>query len=376
MKKSKIYIVILLSTLTLSNIFAQRFDCKYIESLYSSMPSQLIETDSYFLNGFKVKVDSLNGTITNVGVQVANIENLSDSLLVSFIERKLLEIMIANNRHDLINVLDHSKTKLIFNGDDYIIGPIWDLKEGLNIVRENETMLVYRDSLNYSIQWGKGNDKFAMYFPANIQAITSKDKAELEVELADLLTANYNFTQKGISIDVTNLEEKEEGVYIKAGRNFILDNITNNIYFQKDKQGQYELIYSPDYIAETLANLFYFPLLGNNNITLEIQHKRYANKTSDYILSISQLINFCQMNSLIPYIGIESVKEELLEATVILHSEKYNYIHLLHVRTNTESLMNSSNAVIYFQMYSYINTDNVTNLFNTDYKESNNKYHK
>ncbi len=116
--------------------------------------------------------------------------------------------------------------------------------------------------------------------------------------------------------------------------------------------------------------------MGNNNIKIEIEHKRYANETSNYTLSLPQLIAFCNANSLTPYIGIEGVKEELLEATVILHSKKYNYIHLLHVRTNTETLMSSGDAMIYCRMYSYINTDNVTNLFDINYKESNNKHHK
>lgn len=361
---------------SLSSLFAQRFDCKYIESLHNSIPTQLIDIDSCHLNGFKVKLDSLNNVVTNIGVRIPNIENLSDPLLESFAERKLLEVMLTKSQHGLINVLDYSKAKLIFNGADYIAGPFWDLQEGLNVVKENETMLIYRDSLNYSIQWGKGDDKFALNFPANIQTITSKDKAELEGELADFLMSGYDLGQDATSIDITSLVTKEDNIYMTKGDNFILDNITNTTYFQKDKQGQYELIYSPDQIAETFANLFYFPQLGNNSIEIEIEHKRYANETSNYTLSMSQLAAFCKANSLTPYIGIESVEEKLLEATVILHCKKYNYIHLLHVRTNTETLMNSSDAKIYCRMYSYINTDNVANLFDINYKESNNKYHK
>ncbi len=235
---------------------AQQFDCRYVESLYKDVPAQLIEIDSCLLNGFRVKVDSLDGIVTNVGVKIPNIENLSDSLLESFAERKLLEVMLAKSQHDLINVLDYSKAKLFLNGADYIKGPFWDLKEGLNVVKENETMLIYRDSLNYSIQWGKNDDKFAINFPANIQAVTSKDKAELENELAGLLISDCDLKQDAVSVDVTSFEKREDNVYATKGDCFILDNITNSTYFRKDKQGHYELIYSPDQIAETFANLF------------------------------------------------------------------------------------------------------------------------
>ncbi|MFI3262356.1 MAG: hypothetical protein R3Y26_05560 [Rikenellaceae bacterium] len=361
--KKKIYLVIILGGFSLSSVFAQRFDCRYIESLYNSVPTHLLGGDNCYINGFRVKVDSLNSVITNVGVRIPNIGDLSDALLESFAERKLLEVMLAKSRHDLINVLDYSKAKLLFNGDDYVRGAFWNLKEGLKVVKENESMQIYRDSLSYSIQWGKGNDKVALNFPANIQIITSKDKAELECGLADLLMSDYNFEQDVTTVDISSLEKKEGDVYAKKGSKFIIDGITNSTYLQKDKQSNYELIYSPGHIAKTFSNLFYFPKLGNNSIEIEIQHRRYANEISKYILTLPQLVAFCNANALTPYIGIESEKEELLEATVILHSKKYNYIHLLYVKTNTETLMRSSGAVMYCQMYSYINTDNVADLF-------------
>lgn len=341
---------------------AQQFSSALLQTIYEKLPAT--SSDSLRVKGFEVGVERTNkGVISELGVRIPIMSG--DSTLVgNFIRRTLLDIITAEKGRDLMNVLDRNKCKLYLNDAEYQEGPFWELERGVAIATDCSSFDLRRDSLAYSVFWGRENgDKLKMTFPANIQILTGMDKVEMELALADILFAPYPAVQDEVVQD-SALYTKQGSLYVKEDKSFLIEDMTNTTYYSKRwLTGHFDLVYSPDYVAETLMNLFLVSSEYGASTNLYLQHNVYGNKTLEYELTLDDFLAYCRANNFELYAGAEEVTKEEIKATVIAYSKEANFIHLLYVSTDIGAIFSTQKRVISAYLYTYISYDNVANLF-------------
>ena len=110
------------------------------------------------------------------------------------------------------------------------------------------------------------------------------------------------------------------------------------------------------------------PTEANKKIQLNIIHKIYGDEKYNYKVNLNDFISFFS-NEFELYFGIEEKTDENMSGTLIIFNRKLNFVNLLYVNTNKNSLF-SENPSINAKLYTNIPSDNIKNLF-ADYDSSN-----
>ncbi|MFR9546058.1 MAG: hypothetical protein SNJ29_10835 [Rikenellaceae bacterium] len=358
-------VIITICASVLYNINAQICENNYIESIYEKLPPAVKLCGEGVVKGFKVDIQqNQRGVITTLGINMPILEG--DSTLVGlFIRRYFLDLILADKEIDIKNVLDRNKSKLFYNGAEYQKGPYWSLPNGLSLLNQCVSFNMNRDSLHYKVQWrDSANNTLALNFPANVQIITGKDKSELESEIESLFVRHRDTMSVGsISSDASLYKETKDGVYAKDGESFLLSEMTNTTYYTKNDRGNFEVIYSPDMLAPSLLNILLLRTEQGDKTTIKVEQRMYGNEIKTFDISTNTLRSFCETNGFNSYIGVESVAEDKIEATLLLHNAELNYLHMFHVATNVNSLFGTEDKFMSARLFSYIPFDNISDLF-------------
>ncbi len=349
-----------------------------IKEIYQDIPrlSNGLIVDSIGL--FPIKTTVVDGRLQDVGVEIGNLM-IDDLEIKAFVERKILELLLASTPYEVGLVLGHSKCQLRFNGADYVNGPLWDLEDGFEVLRScTKVSCLSDDSLFYlDVENDKG-DRLGLVFPINIQVITDKNKMELESEFLQALNSNYD-------IDIY-ARPSAKSIYYQIGdvyvhsQDYLHSEEVNDGTYYFYRGGQYEPIFSADYQIESFTNLFHFATDVTRNIDLHMIHRVYGNQTRVFTVSLDKLIAYCQANHLDVYVGIEGSEGDVLESSILLQNKRLKYLHLLHVKSDISTLFSRAKGGeqkgdMSVELYTYIPTDNVKDLYNDDsYKRRYNKF--
>ncbi|MFR9591083.1 MAG: hypothetical protein SNG27_01650 [Rikenellaceae bacterium] len=349
---------------------AQLCENIYLASIFEKLPYDIKSNGEGEIDGFRVKVEyNPYGVVSTVGVKLPIFEG-DTTIISSFVERFFLDLILAQRDLDIKNVLDHSRSKLYFNGAEYQKGPYWNLSNGLSILNRTILFDMRRDSLEYSLEWGDGNNStLALKFPANIQILTGKDKSELEngIEAQFVKCSEIN-NPKFESEEEEKYSKLKSGLFARNGVSFLLDSISSTTYYTRKRSNSYEVVYTPDMIAPSLSNLLLMRSEFGDETIIQVEQRMYGNSIKSFEITTNTLRRFCEANELKTYVGVEKVNGDKIEATVLLHNAELNYLHMLHVITDISSLFSSDRKFMSARLFSYIPFDNVTDLFE-EYKE-------
>ncbi len=359
----KSYLLLTICVFALYSANAQMFKSVYLESIYDNLPETIKDSGEGVIGGFNVDIEyDSDGVISQMGVDLP-IFDQDTTLISSFSERFFLDLLLATREHDRKNVLDRSKCKLYFNGAEYQKGPFWSLSSGLRTLKECRSFDVKRDSLSLSMRWSDGSNTLDLTIPANIQIITGLDKPELESGLERLMLSHTNKNVRYAESNVSKYTAFGDDLYLNIGKNFLIDSLTNTTYYTKNKRGKFEVIYNPDRLAESFANLFLCSTKESEKTKLRIEQHMYGRNTRGFEVTIGTFHSFCKANGLEVYVGFERIEQSEVEASIILHNREYNYIHLLHIISNVDSMFSSKEQSLEARMFAYIPFDNVAELF-------------
>lgn len=368
------YLLLIVCAFAICEVKAQQCEYLYLESIYEKLPTEIKDNKGGSLSGFTVEVGcNSQGIVSQLGVNIPIFDGDS-TLISSFVERYFLDLILAKTDQDIENVLDRSKSKLFYNNAEYQIGPYWKLSEGLPLLNSSVSFNMRRDSLEYRLVWkDEANNSLGLDFPANVQILTGKDKTELENSIEDLFSQSSVITNP-ITIPVADsLYAQIKGkLYEIKGESFIVDSMSNTTYYTRKKAKQYEPVYTPDMLAMSLVNLLLLESEYGDQTAIRISQSLYGNQTKSFDITTNTLRDFCLINGLDTYVGVEKNEEKLTEVTVILHNRELNYVHLLHIAANVDSIFGSGEKYMDARLYSYIPADNISNIFG-EYKETKEK---
>ena len=190
----------------------------------------------------------------------------------------------------------------------------------------------------------------------------SADTLLYEQLCAQHVTENYHAPY---TINKRDLEATaERGIYIVNGKSFQVKSLTSDFYV-REKKGTYEPIFDKRYPVESFTNIL-LNRLKQNKLKIAITQHLYGKTKKVPTQNMQNIYDLLARNMDI-YCSVTSITKEKMEATLVFHHRKLNFIHLFIVSVPTDDLFDEGGLVT-ATLYGNIPQSNIRTLFGK-YKE-------
>ena len=347
------------------------YSVKKLEDIASQLPEKyLIDRDSIMFcpdicesKSFVIQYNEKN-QVSHLGISMFSkeIKEIMNEPVCNFVERFLLELLLAANNKEIISLLDHHGILLQQNGRRFGQGNVNSIQAILNEIEDPVTFTLSKDEKSYVAAWEYGQQNlFAIQFPLNRELITGSNKLEADNVLFDQLkdtNCNNVSPAANFMVNESELTSRDGTVYISKGDSFLLGMINENKYFRKTAKG-FELIFDAKYPNESLSNLF-FGNIGKSNLKIHVTHSMYGNYNPEFEMRLNDFICFFK-NDFKIYASAYQKEPGMINSTVIFENKQYNFINLLIISTKTENIFNE-NGVLTASFRSNIPQHNINSL--------------
>ena len=370
------YLIIIVLFLVSGYSQAQSYYSRKMEDLGGEIPQACLpKVDSIFNCAGLLKGKSLivnynsNGEINHVGVSLfSNEAKLLINLPVcNFIERILLELVLEEKKKNAGELIYRYKMQITHNGNDYGQNHFNSLEAALDHISIPSRFGLRKESEKFSAVWEfNQSDQFVFTFPASRELIFGTDKKESDEILNKTLFGGDRLCleQEGEIDDVISEEDvkfnSEKEIYVRTGSELILAILNSNTYYKKDGD-TFELLFSKEYPAESLANLiqknFRYKELNHK---LHITHKLYGNFSPDFDISLKELLCFFSDDYNV-FTAVTSANEKELKLTAVFQNKDYNFVHLLLIKTQIDKIF-LKDGVLTADFYSNIPQHSIRSL--------------
>jgi hypothetical protein len=245
-------------------------------------------------------------------------------------------------------------------------GSVKNLSKLLNTMKEPvQFQLNHLDKKYQALCFFEHNNGLEMTFPANRELIFGTNKKESDLQLNEILHVQQcpdSVTSRHY-IPETSLDSvhAKTGFHVRKGGFFILRQLNSDQSCTRGTDNRFYPVFDARYPEITLKNLLLIPPL-RSTLKLHITHRMYGRFTPEFTVSLNDFTCFFQAEYE-SYCFVERPKKNVLEATLILHSSRYNYIHMLFIRANPETLFKPG-GVLKADFSTNIPQDNIKSLFN------------
>lgn len=296
---------------------------------------------------YEVRLDSLN-RVVHIGVPVVNreIARFQPSPVYDFVERYLLRL----------SFLDATERRLLLNDDKVT------LTGNVNAVDTLCGVGLSSDDKRFNVIFTReGKNVASVSLPRNYELVTGKNKIESEACFRDeVLASSTDEALVDPSVSSDEVTSTDSVVYTQRSGYYIIKAMSANRYYLKDASGTLIPVNSINYPMETISNLFGQIISGN--YMLNIEQRMYGRKTDNFAVSMAQFTSYCRSTGCQSYVGIESIDEKMVKATILYVNRTLNYNHLLYVTIPTDVLKKKSGDIT-AMLYCYIPTQNIRSLF-------------
>ena len=213
--------------------------------------------------------------------------------------------------------------------------------------------------------------RIGLFLSVLLAAITAsaqdRDKVSADTLLYEQLcaqhvTENYHAPY---TINKRDLEATaERGFYIVNGKSFQVKSLTSDFYV-REKKGTYEPIFDKRYPVESFTNIL-LNRLKQNKLKIAITQHLYGKTKKVPTQNMQNIYDLLARNMDI-YCSVTSITKEKMEATLVFHHRKLNFIHLFIVSVPTDDLFDEGGLVT-ATLYGNIPQSNIRTLFGK-YKE-------
>jgi hypothetical protein len=371
MKQKGLYILLLLFYANVS-LQAQSYASLRLQMLAEMMPAKSIPVkDSIFqctkvLQGKMLTVNySEKQEIEHLGVSLFSneIKELINQPLCNFIERILLDLLLHEKEGMLQRKLNEFHITLTNTGIH--TESVKSLAKLLNTMKEPVQFQINQYDAQYQALWiFENSNGFEITFPANRELIFGTNKVESDTQLSEILSvqrctdnaeARYYFPETSLdSIHATT------GFHVREGDFFILKQLNNDQLCIKDTNNRFYPVFDARYPEISLKNLLLIPQLGST-IKLHLKHRMYGKFTPEFTMLLNDFTCFFQ-DGFEKFCYVELTDKDVLEATLALHNKQYNYIHILFITVDPETLF-KADGVLQADFSTNIPQDNIKSLF-------------
>lgn len=374
---SKLTFIFSLFVLSVSG--QDEFVSNNLKKIYEELPTDcqnnllLKKECNCFIKGFsfKLKCQFDENRMVHLGLNV-----FSDSVkehetsfddVYKFIERELLQFIIDNESERSIRQKEEKiyfyysnifQKKSLLNNPAFI----------QNVVKDLKGVSVNNDGINYRASLVNSNsERLELEFPNINSLILGMDKKELDDFIYYELLRTVKTNKLPIDQVLTENLKKVENLYVSEGDYYLIKGFSANTYYKKDGESV-NVVFHADNLKESFSNLFLTDLSSKRQILFEIKLRSYGGNDQPVSTTVDQFLAHFGSDFKL-YFGVEDTNPDSMRGSLILFNQGLNYIHLLDIKSTSNSLF-SDNGKVTGIMYPYIPCHNIKDLFGiTEAKE-------
>jgi hypothetical protein len=375
--KAKYNIVVAILSIILfqgwyNEIYGQiKFASSQLEQLANKTSITLPSEDGVYyraeqFNELPLTIIVKRGEVTHIGLSLFTISQRQfvDELICNFLERTALAAEIPDFYGvPFTQYLNDQKIEL-FEGQ-------WDnIKTMLN-----DSCFIFQSSViddkNYINCWYTldATERYlTIAYPANYHLISGFSMIEAENRLYDDVRLTNNEDSTFVEPDSTLLQRiGNSPIYLLRGDIYYLPGLNSNRYYVADTTGRFDLLFSEDFPIESLFNLMTGTEIENQYV-INAKLVKYGYQVDDFIVSLKHWLIFCAQTDCLPYFGILSKEENIIEGELIMHNKSFGYCHVMKLSIDP-SLLKSREGNIQARLNSYVPMSNVKTLFDENKKK-------
>ena len=328
MKRSHCLVWVLFVCLCSSAWGAERYATARLRAMASLLSLPGVDTlsagtytrFSYNSHPLIIRVNMCN-EVEHIGLRLFNEEAKAGvSLSVyDFLERYLLERNLVKGTDEEIRL-----------GFDNITCEAGTFADALRLDGTETFNMTYQPFSGYRVSWAKaGKELLALTFEADYQLISGCDIIELEKNYRKEMTRFRSDTCRLSTFENISFPETDS-FYIKEGKSFLIEEIRNDLYFQKDGKREWILINDPRKPRQSIANLF-LAEEASEGYRLSVTLDMYGYKEAKDTIRLKDWLGLCEQEGCTPYFGMKSKTDSTYTGTVFMVNEACGFVHMLSV---------------------------------------------
>lgn len=284
--------------------------------------------------------------------EIRGVASNQQVIVMDFMERYFSELLKKSQADMLTQMADD---KVFFRK-----GKPADLRK----VLEDMSVSISLVDKFYIVNWTKEEKSFVtVVFPAQFDLIFGMRQDEAQNQLKDAIACVQH--KRILPNPPGDLVKEKGGIFVSRNSHFELESLNDARYYQL-AGNEYTPIFSSAFKEYSAANLFQ-GLIPSEGYRLYIEQTVYGMKKSTYTITLSQWLDYCAWLGLKVYFAVEEEREDGLLAIVLVHSEDFNFNHLLSV-VIPDNFTANHNAVLKAKLTSYIPTHNLKDLYQKETK--------
>lgn len=311
-------------------------------------------------NDLPVTIIVKQGEVTHIGLSLFTISQRQfvDELICNFLERTALAAEIPNFYGVPFAQYLKDQRIEVFDGQ-------WDNIKTLL----DDSCYVFQSSLfegkNYFNCWYTQNAAeryLTLMYPADFNLISGLSMVEAENRLYDDICLTSIEDTTVVEPDSTLLQRiGNSQIYLLRGDIYYLPGLNSNRYYVADSLGKFDLLFSEDFPIESLFNLMTGTEIENQYV-INVKLVKYGYQVDDFIVSLKQWLTFCAQTGCLPYFGILSKEENIIEGELIMQNKYFGYCHVMKLSIDS-SLLKSREGSLQARLNSYVPMSNVKTLY-------------
>ena len=311
--------------------------------------SEMESCDTTFKHlGYHLRLIMHDSEIEHIGLNLFN-----DDLKAS-IDKEMLDFVEATLLAKILDVELTTNSEFIFYN-----GGIENLQK---VSTETPCKINNLNSRFLSFEWELNSAKtLRLDVPVSYQSFYEGNRSEIEDKLISKIKSSKLVRVPNEERSKTQRQPYGEDLYLLPGTTYLNPEINRNIYILSDSIIQ--PVWSIDYPAESISNLFLYPSnkYGLKDLEITVLKHEYGEKES-FNTDIEKLLAVCEKDGCIPYWGLESYDGNTLLGSLFLYNWKHGYDHVLKIECCPTEIIKGT-GTIKARASLFIPTNNIQTLF-------------
>ena len=195
--------------------------------------------------------------------------------------------------------------------------------------------------------------------PASAQKL-NMDKEQADKFVYETLHNNLSsvFDIEPVKVNPAKLVKTDErSVYVLRGDYYQSQTLRSDCYVRKNRNN-YLVISDRRFPLETFTNQLLNKVQCGH--VLQVKHHQYGQKIPVLKTSLQSLFAMF-LPTMKPFVSVTHVDKDEIEAVLVFHHPKLDFIHMLILKTQTDGLLKKGN-VVYGDFYTNIPQDNLKSI--------------
>lgn len=304
--------------------------------------------------GLPLAIETDDGLVVNhLGIKlfdkdIYHAAGKADSMVMRFLERYALELLTLRD----VNIVDKKADDKVF----FRQGNLGLLTR--NALRCNFSLL--RHPNYFEARWTSDNKELVtLVFPPNIELIRGATLVELQNGMREELMNAHCQPLPLKEWRREEIESKGNNVWTSFSNYYELKALNDVVNLYQDGE-HFKPIFDEKHLDLSATNLS----LGviPRDFRLAVEQSMYGFEKKNYLINLSQWLNYCVENGLKLYVSVEEERTDGLKLFVLARSKDFGFNHVMSLIVPSNFIKNKA-CVLKAKLTVFVPTDNVKNLF-------------